>query len=220
MISKTATSASKEIPHKIHVALIDDDDAVLDALEIFLRRHGLDVDSYSSARPFLEELSSNNTFDCVVTDVRMPDLSGLELQNILNTSSHSLPLIVITGHGDVEMAVTTLKAGAADFIEKPTDDMRLLASIKAAVKKDRENKREAAELGEFSKRYEQLSDRQRDVMGLAIQGLSNKEIAVHLGISPRTVEHYREWVMERMQANSFADLVHMAVLLKLPRSSK
>jgi two-component system, LuxR family, response regulator FixJ len=220
MTNKTSSPVIRQTSQKIRVALIDDDEAVLDALGIFLRRHGLEVASYSAARPFLDELSAGGTFDCVVTDVRMPDMSGLQLQNILNTHAHFLPLIVITGHGDIEMAVTTLKAGAADFIEKPTDDQRLLASIKTAVGRGRENQLSEAELCEFTKRYEQLSDRQRDVMGLAIQGLSNKEIAVRLGISPRTVEHYREWVMERMQANSFADLVHMAVRLKLPRSSR
>jgi two-component system response regulator FixJ len=125
------------------------------------------------------------------------------------------PLVLITGHGDVDMAVTALKAGAADFIEKPTDDERLLASIKSAVARNREVLRDEAELATIRQRYEQLSERQREVMGLAIKGLSNKEIAAQLSISPRTVEHYREWAMERMQASNFAELVQMAVRLSL-----
>jgi two-component system response regulator FixJ len=113
------------------------------------------------------------------------------------------------------MAVTALKAGAADFIEKPTDDDRLLESVRTAVAARRAAMREQAEVDAVTRRYEQLSDRQREVMRLAITGLSNKEIAARLGISPRTVEHYREWAMERMQAANFAELVQMAAQMKL-----
>jgi two-component system response regulator FixJ len=200
---------------RISIALIDDDEAVLDALESFLQRRGLTVTTFSATRPFLDTIEAGETFDCIVTDVRMPDMSGLELQRTLNGSANRFPLILITGHGDIDMAVTALKAGAADFIEKPTDDERLLASIRTAVSRRRETLRDETELAMITKRYEQLSDRQRDVMGLAIQGMSNKEIAGQLGISPRTVEHYREWAMERMQAQSFAELVQMGAQLKL-----
>jgi two-component system response regulator FixJ len=200
---------------RISVALIDDDGAVLDALASFLLRRGVSVTTFASARAFIDALETGGRFDCVVTDVRMPDMSGLELQRLLNGRPGSPPLIVITGHGDVDMAVTALKAGAVDFIEKPTDDERLLASIKTAVSRSRETERDEAELSAIAKRYEQLSERQREVMGLAIRGLSNKEIAMKLGISPRTVEHYREWAMERMQAGNFAELVQMAAQLKL-----
>lgn len=200
---------------KITVALIDDDEAILDALETFLSRRGLTVATFGAARAFLDAIDAGTGFDCVVTDIRMPEITGLELQRLLIERACSLPLIIITGHGDIDMAVTALKAGAADFIEKPTDDERLLTSIKHAVSAWRETRQDEAELAEVARRYDQLSDRQREVMTRAIQGLSNKEIAVQLGISPRTVEHYREWVMERMQAGSFAELVHMAVRLKL-----
>lgn len=200
---------------KIRVALIDDDEAVLDALQTFLRRRQLEVTTYVAAQPFLQAMDAGTKFDCVVTDVRMPGISGLELQHRLKEKAQSLPLIIITGHGDIEMAVAAVKAGAADFIEKPTDDHRLAASIISAVAISREARQDEAELTDLSARYEQLSARQREVMGLVILGLSNKEIALQLGISPRTVEHYREWVMERMKADSFAELVYMAARLKL-----
>ena len=200
---------------KIVIALIDDDEAVLDALESFLQRRGITVTTFGGAQQFLDALGAGTQFDCVVTDVRMPDISGLELQRLLNGRASRLPLIVITGHGDVDMAVTALKAGAADFIEKPTNDLRLLASIESAVARRRDTLRQDAETAAIATRYGQLSERQREVMDLAIQGLSNKEIAGRLGISPRTVEHYREWAMERMQAGSFAELVQMAAQLRL-----
>jgi RNA polymerase sigma factor (sigma-70 family) len=200
---------------RIGIALIDDDEDVLDALASFLERRGVSVTPFSAGQPFLEAMDAGSAFDCVVSDVRMPGMSGLELQRILNSAPCAPPLVLITGHGDVDMAVTALKAGAADFIEKPTDDERLLASIKSAVARNREVLRDEAELATIRQRYEQLSERQREVMGLAIKGLSNKEIAAQLSISPRTVEHYREWAMERMQASNFAELVQMAVRLSL-----
>jgi two-component system response regulator FixJ len=199
----------------IRVALIDDDGDVLDALASFLDHRGLSVIAFPAAQPFLAALAEGAAFDCIVSDVRMPEMSGLELQRLLNGMTGAPPLILITGHGDIDMAVTALKAGAADFIEKPTDDERLLASIRTAVTRNRELARDQSELAAIRRRYEQLSERQREVMGLAIRGMSNKEIAAQLGISPRTVEHYREWAMERMQAGNFAELVQMAALLKL-----
>lgn len=200
---------------KISVALIDDDDDVLDALASFLARRGVSVTRFPASRPFLETFAQGAAYDCIVSDVRMPEMSGLELQRLLNDRMGAPPLVLITGHGDIDMAVTALKAGAADFIEKPTDDERLLASIKSATSRYHETRRDQAELAALRQRYGDLSERQREVMGLAIRGLSNKEIAAQLGISPRTVEHYREWAMERMQAANFAELVQMASQLKL-----
>jgi two-component system response regulator FixJ len=200
---------------KIGVALVDDDEAVLDSLSIYLARRGLTVTTFTNAQELLRVVDSGQEFDCVVTDVRMPGMSGVELQSALAGRNRAWPFILITGHGDVGMAVSALKAGAADFIEKPTDDQRLLASILEAVAAARARAGEQVELTEIGKRYRELSDRQREVMNLAVQGIANKEIAAKLGISPRTVEHYREHVMERMQASTFAELVHMAVRLGL-----
>lgn len=200
---------------KIKTALADDDEAVLNSLRIYLERQGLAVATYSTAQELLDAIEAGAEFDCVVTDVRMPGMSGIELQGTLAARDCSCPLILITGHGDVDMAVAALKAGAADFIEKPADEKRLLASIKEAVRRGREKSELEAELAGIAKRFEELSERQREVMCLAVQGLANKEIAARLGISQRTVEHYREWAMERMNAGSFAELVQMAVRMGL-----
>jgi two-component system response regulator FixJ len=202
------------MPDKPTVALIDDDDAILDSLQNYLRRRGFAVHCFDAAQPFLDALAADQVFDCVVSDVRMPGMSGVELQALLARRMPRLPLIIITGHGDIDMAVSTIKAGAFDFIEKPIDDRRLASSIGEAVTRNRDKLEEDRQLVELGKRYAELSDRQRQVMDLAIQGQSNKEIAAQLGISPRTVEHYRESAMERMQASRFAELIQMAMRLK------
>lgn len=202
------------MPDRSTVALIDDDDAILDSLQNYLRRRGFAVSCFRAAQPFLDALGTGELFDCVVSDVRMPGMSGVELQGALSRRMPRMPLIIITGHGDIDMAVSTIKAGAFDFIEKPIDDRRLASSIGEAITRNRDKLEEDRQLAELGKRYGELSDRQRQVMDLAIQGLSNKEIAAQLGISPRTVEHYRESAMERMQASRFAELIQMAMRLK------
>lgn len=200
---------------KISIALVDDDEAVLDSLQMYLHRRGVQTKTFASAEACLDALDSGAVFQCIVTDVRMPGMSGLELQTALNKRCCSWPLILITGHGDINMAVSALKAGAFDFIEKPTDEERLLAGIREAAASHRARAEADAEFAELSMRYAELSERQREVMCLVVQGLANKEIAARLGISSRTVEHYREWAMERMKAGTFAELVHMAVRLGL-----
>jgi two-component system response regulator FixJ len=196
------------------VALIDDDEAILDSVQLYLRRRGFSVSCFRAASLFLGSLDSGTEFDCVVTDVRMPGMSGLALQQALAQRACLLPVIIITGHGDIDMAVSAIKTGAFDFIEKPIDDRRLATSISEAIRRSRDKMADERELLDLHKRYAELSERQRQVMDLAIQGLSNKEIAARLGISPRTVEHYRESAMERMQASRLAELVYMAVRLK------
>ena len=196
------------------IALVDDDEAILDSVQVYLRRRGFAVTCFRAAKPLLDALDAGSEFDCIVTDVRMPGMSGLELQQALAQRTCLLPVIMITGHGDIGMAVSAIKTGAFDFIEKPIDDRRLVASIGEAVKRSRDKMTDERELVDLQKRYAELSERQRQVMDLAIQGLSNKEIAARLGISPRTVEHYRESAMERMQAHRLAQLVYIAVRLK------
>ena len=196
------------------VALIDDDEAILDSVQHYLRRRGFSVSCFRAAKPLLDALDAGTEFDCVVTDVRMPGISGLALQQALAQRACLLPVIMITGHGDIDMAVSAIKAGAFDFIEKPIDDRRLVASINEAIRRTKDKMADERELVDLQARYAELSDRQRQVMDLAIQGFSNKEIAARLGISPRTVEHYRESAMERMQATRLAELVYMAVRLK------
>jgi two-component system response regulator FixJ len=202
---------------KISVALIDDDDAILDSLFNYLRRRGFTVTCFRDGNGFLTALDAGQSFDVVVSDVMMPGMTGLELQHLLARRTPWLPLIVITGHGDIDMAVSTIKAGAFDFMEKPIDDRRLALGIGEAAKLKRDEFEKDLQSADLAKRYAELSDRQRQVMDLAVQGQSNKEIAAQLGISPRTVEHYRESAMERMQASKFVELVQMAIHLKADR---
>lgn len=195
------------------IAMIDDDAAVLDSLCMALSSQGMTVRPFNSAEAFLA-LEDKSDITCVVSDVRMPGMSGLELQRALAASGSPLPLILMTGHGDIAMAVQALKDGAFDFIEKPFDDTRLAESIlKATAAGNKQRSRRAAQ-AETAARMAELTDRQRQVMELVVQGLSSKEIAQSLGISPRTVENYRAWVMEKMGANNLADLVRKVLAVQ------
>ena len=198
----------------IHVALVDDDAAVRDSLQLFLTRRHLKVTCFETAEQFLKARDGYESFHCIVTDVRMPGMSGLDLVNYLIDRGWIRPIIVITGHGDVDMAVSAVKAGAVDFIEKPFDETRLLASIRDAVEKGRVRMNAAVEQEKMLARFEALSARQREVMGLAVAGLSSKEIGTRLKISPKTVENHRAWVMLRMGARNVAELVRIAMQLE------
>lgn len=200
----------------MHAALIDDDPAVLDSLALYLKRQGVAVDCFAAADAFLDQREPS-AFDCVVADVRMPGLSGLDLVRRLAGEGRSTPVILITGHGDVDMAVAAIKLGAFDFIEKPFDESRLLESIRNACGQAQRQQLAEAELNDLRGRFESLSERQRQVLDLAVAGLSNKEIATRLGISFRTVEIHRAWMMERMQARNLAELVRMEMQLRAGR---
>lgn len=197
----------------MNVALIDDDEAVLHSMRLLLENRGLNVCCYDSAEKLLAEIGEK-TPACVVSDVRMPGLSGLELQKELARSYSSIPLILITGHGDIAMAVHAIKEGAFDFIEKPFDDNRLVRSIEHAVERGSQLRAAEDEVAAIRTGYEELSPRQREVMHLVVQGLANKEIARQLSLSPRTVENYRAWAMEKMGAGNLADLVRKVMTLK------
>jgi len=193
------------------VALIDDDPGVLEALGMLLTSKGLHYASYSNADAFLSAPPSGG---CVVSDLRMPGLNGLELLAALQSMHDQRPVILLTAHGDVELAVRALKQGAFDFIEKPFEEVRLLQAIDAALES---GERAAIRFGELSglrQRYDSLSDRQREVMWLIVSGCSNKEVAARLGLSIRTVETYRAWVLEKMQTRTFADLVRASIQLQ------
>jgi two-component system, LuxR family, response regulator FixJ len=198
----------------IHVALIDDDAAVRDALQLYLTRRRVKVTWFETAETFLEAESGCDSFDCVVTDVRMPGMSGLDLVRHLIGRGWIRPIILITGHGDIDMAVSAVKAGASDFIEKPFDESRLLASIRDAVEKGRQRINDSVEQEKMRTRFELLSARQRQVMDLAAAGLSSKEIGTKLNISPKTVENHRAWMMSRMGARNLAELVRIAMQLE------
>jgi two-component system response regulator FixJ len=202
------------MPDQLHIALIDDDAGVLDALRYYLARQSIKASTFQAAKEFLASLDRREQFDCVVSDVRMPGMSGLDLMTQLKARGYGGPVILITGHGDVDMAVGAIKNGAFDFIEKPFDEARLLASIRQGVERTLQTKSEAAELDELQARFDNLSTRQREVMELAVAGLSSKEIGIRLNISPKTVENHRSWVMERIGARNVADLIRKAMKIR------
>ncbi|WP_295558798.1 response regulator [uncultured Hyphomicrobium sp.] len=192
------------------VSVIDDEASVRDAVAMLLETHGLTVSCYEGAEPFL---AAPFAAGCIVSDVRMPGISGLDLLRTLRSNGDPRPLLLMTGHGDVELAVQAIKLGAFDFVEKPFSNDRLIASVEEALVASESSLKERIELDDLKAKFAALSDRQRDTMQLLIRGLSNKEIGQQLGISPRTVEIHRTWVMTKMSARSIADLVRMAMAL-------
>ncbi|MGB8040384.1 MAG: response regulator [Pseudolabrys sp.] len=197
-----------------HIAVIDDDEAVLDSLRLYFARQDVETSCFASAQDFLAAIRSGQRFDCIVSDVRMPGMSGLDLVQHLKGAGLAVPVILITGHGDVDMAVAAIKVGAFDFIEKPFDEARLLASIRNALNNMQQPEIDAVELEKLQSRFNTLSVRQRQVMELAVVGLSNKEIGSQLKISPKTVENHRAWVMERIGARNIAELVRIAMRIQ------
>ncbi|MBC7907371.1 MAG: response regulator transcription factor [Rhodospirillaceae bacterium] len=195
------------------VHVVDDDGAIRDALVLLLEAAGHPARAHADAAQFLAALDPAQP-GCVVSDVRMPGMSGLELQRHLKEARIDLPVIIITGHGDVGMAVQALKEGAADFIEKPFDEDVLLVSVGHALDKGARAFRERAQLAAIKAHAAGLTPREREVMDLVVQGLPNKAVAVELSISARTVEIHRARVMEKMAANSLSDLVRMALRLE------
>jgi two-component system response regulator FixJ len=193
------------------VYVIDDDEAVRHSLAFLLRAARLEVKTFESAASFLE-VASDIKSGCVITDVRMPEITGTDLLRRLKDLKIGLPVIVITGHGDVPLAVEAMKLGAMDFLEKPFDDEVLLASVRAALKQDESNSSRQSEREEIEKRLAALSNRERDVLAGLVAGHANKRIAFDHGISPRTVEIYRANLMTKMQAGSLSDLVRMALI--------
>jgi two-component system response regulator FixJ len=193
------------------VHVIDDDDAVRDSLAFLLRSADLLAATYDSAAAFLAALPSVES-GCVVTDIRMPGLSGIDLLKQLKETRGDLPVIVITGHGDVPLAVEAMKLGAADFFEKPFDDDGLLAAVRAALNQRFDEELRERREAEIRERIASLSARERQVLDGLVAGQPNKTIAYDLGISPRTVEVYRANVMTKMRASSLSELVRMALV--------
>jgi two-component system, LuxR family, response regulator FixJ len=196
----------------IHV--IDDDDAARQSLEFLLRSACMNVRSYPSALAFLDSLPTNGS-GCIITDVRMPEISGLELIQRLRDADQHIPVIVMTGHGDVPLAVQAMKIGAADFLEKPFDDERMLAAVRSALRHLAQDAQRIAERTELHDRLATLSTREREVLEGLVAGNPNKTIAYDLNISPRTVEVYRANVMTKMRAGSLSELVRMALVAGL-----
>ena len=199
------------MPTSSSVHVIDDDEAVRESLSFLLRSAKIEVHSHDSAAAFLSALSGI-TPGCIITDVRMPGMSGIDLLRRLKELGVSTPVIVITGHGDVPLAVEAMKVGAADFLEKPFDDDVLLMSVRAALGRADQEQQRDAERAALHDRLASLSAREREVLEGLVAGLPNKTIAYDLGISPRTVEIYRANVMTKMKAGSLSELVRMALI--------
>jgi len=199
-------TAAKPIVH-----VVDDDEAARDSLAFLLQAADLAVKTYESALHFLDELPGPGA-GCVITDVRMPEMSGLELVRNLNSRGFGLPVIVITGHGDVPLAIEAMREGVVDFIEKPFDDDLILKALHAALARGRDQLERAAQRSLVAHRLASLSMRERQVLNGLMDGHANKVVAQELGISPRTVEVYRANLMSKMQAGSLSELVRMALL--------
>jgi two-component system response regulator FixJ len=189
------------------IYLVDDDEAVRDALGMLFKSIGLRYEAYGSALDFLEHYDSRRP-SCLVADVRMPGLSGLELQQRLNEQRKEIPIIFITGHGDVPMAVTAMRSGAADFIQKPFRDQDLIDRIHNALERDRERRKGRAAEDAIRERLALLTPRETEVMQRVARGQANKVIAMDLGVSQRTVELHRARVMKKLRLRSVAELVH------------
>jgi len=193
------------------VHVIDDDEAMRNSLAFLLRAAKVEVQTYGSAAAFLESLPKIKP-GCIVTDVRMPGMSGIDLLKHLRQLNVAMPVIVITGHGDVPLAVEAMKIGVADFLEKPFDDDVLLAAIRSALNVQATDKERQASRAAIHDKLAALSNRERQVLDGLVAGNPNKTIAFDLGISARTVEIYRANVMTKMEANSLSDLVRMALI--------
>jgi len=197
------------------VFIVEDDPSMRNALKNLLRSVGLEPSVYGSAQEFLEA-SRPNAPSCLILDVRLPGLSGLDLQRELSAASIQIPIIFITAHGDIPMSVRAMKAGAVEFLTKPFRDQDLLDAIQASLAQDRVRLQKDNELSELRKRYESLTTRERELLPLVISGRPNKEIAFEIGTSEITVKVHRGHLMRKMQAASFADLLRMAADLKIP----
>jgi two-component system, LuxR family, response regulator FixJ len=195
--------------HRGKVYVIDDDGAVRDSLDFLLGAADFDVTLFESAQHFLDALPSD--FGCVVSDVRMPGIDGIELLQRLKANRSMLPVLIMTGHGDVPLAVEAMKLGAVDFLEKPFEDDRLIGMIDIALKQAESGARSVAATLDIAARIASLSPRELQVMEGLVAGLSNKLIAREYDISPRTIEVYRANVMTKMQVGSLSELVRLAM---------
>jgi len=207
-------------PHKVAervatkpmVFIVDDDDGVRRAMSALMESVGYAHAAYPSATEFLRHYNTAQA-GCLVLDIRMPEMSGLELQQELHKRGHRIPLIFVTGHGDVPMAVEAMKKGAFDFVQKPFRDQDLLDRVNHALHQDHSLRQETADKDEVSQRWSTLTQREKEVMALIVEGKANKVVAQDLGLSERTVEIHRARVMEKMQVRSVAQLVKLSMLI-------
>jgi len=198
---------------ELTVFVVDDDQAMRNSLKWLIESVGMQVETFDSAQAFLDAYYPARG-GCLLVDVRMPGMSGLELQAYLTRREIGIPVIIITGHGDVSMAVKSMKVGAVDFIEKPFDDEELLNSIRNALQHDQKQRALRAQRSDIAAQVAELTPREYEVMTMVTDGKSNKEIAAELGVSAKTVEVHRARMMDKMRADSLAELVRMALLAR------
>lgn len=198
------------------VFVVDDDISIREALKNLFRSVGLKVETFETAQDFL---SSERAIapGCLVLDVRLPGLGGLDLQRQLAEANREIPIIFISGHGDIPMSVRAIKAGAVEFLTKPFRDQDLLDAVREALERDRQVRRSGTEMAELRKRYRSLTSREQEVLGLVVRGLVNKQIGAELGISEPTVKLHRGRLMQKMAAETLADLIRMAEKLREPK---
>ena len=208
----TDSGAAKDSKRRPVVYIVDDDDGMRRALTVLMTTVGYQPVAYARPGEFLAKYDADQA-SCLVLDVRMPEMSGLEVQQQLNRKGSLLPVILVTGHGDIPMAVQAMKDGAFDFLQKPFRDQDLLDRINAALKQDAQNRESIDRLADLRQRAESLTPREHEVMGHVVDGKANKVIAIDLGLSERTVEIHRANVMEKMGARSVAHLVKMHLTL-------
>jgi two-component system response regulator FixJ len=194
------------------VFIVDDDIEVRDAIKLLMDSVGLDAEVFESAQNYLERFDPRRP-GCLVLDIRMKGMSGLDLQDRLTEEPMHPPIIIITGHGDVPMAVRAVKSGAVDFIEKPFNDQLLLDAVHRAIEQDADNRGRASRLADIRERLDKLTPREREIMDMVVAGNRNKVIAIDLGISQSTVEAHRAKVMEKMEATSLSELMRMMLAL-------
>jgi len=197
------------------IAIVDDDPSVREGLSSLIRSVGLQVETFASAQEFLARPGAEAP-SCLVLDLQLPGLSGLDLQKRMAEVGMEIPIVFLTGHGNIPASVQAMKAGAVEFLTKPFDEQDLLQAIQEAVERDRRNREQRAEIRELQNRYESLTAREQEVMQQVVSGLLNKQVAAELNITEYTVKIHRGRVMRKMHAESLADLVRMAENLEIP----
>ncbi|MDP9465281.1 MAG: response regulator, partial [Actinomycetota bacterium] len=214
------TSRGAATPHNTPIVfVVDDDVSVRESLEPLIRRAGWKPETFSSARDFLSRIR-DETPSCLVLDVELPDLNGLEVQERVAANRTEMPIIFITGHGDIPMSVRAMKAGAAEFLTKPFERDVLLAAIRRAIERSRVALVQASELKLLNQRYASLTPREREVLVWVVSGLLNKQVGAELSMTEATVKAHRGQVMQKMKTDSLADLVRIAARLELPLPSR
>ena len=198
---------------EITVYIVDDDEEVRDSLKLLIESVGLETETFDSAEAYLKSFEPSRA-GCLILDVRMRGMSGLSLQEHLSREAIHPPIIIITGHGDVQMAVKAVKAGASEFLEKPFNEQLLLDSIHIAIERDAEQRGKASKLAEIQQKVDSLTDREKEVMELVVTGMQNKNIASELYITQSTVEAHRAKVMEKMEARTLSALMCMIISLR------